>query len=306
MDASAYADEPTIRLHYDEFGFRNEPRPKRWAITVAGDSFTELGNVPFESLFTTRLGRALNCRVLNLGVADTGPLTQLSYLHSYGLCSATRHVIIVFFEGNDLRDISAERAAELHFERTGKRSTRPIRPQSSFIQALGEHFTQLPSRGGPMQPRIDALFIAGARKIPVTLDAPPPATKDLTPMMREALNSFFSRYADLRRQHDLRLWLAYMPSKIRVLHPSLEFSSDAETALAHWRPTDLPDYIAQLCHEHGIGLIDLTSDLIAHTRSSSQLVFNAVHDCHLNARGSQVVAETLSKALRDPVASPEE
>jgi len=303
-DASAYENEPTITLRYDQFGFRNEPRPEQWVVTVAGDSFTELGDVPFENLFTTQLGQALDCEVLNLGVADTGPLTQLSYLYSYGLSPATRHAVIVFFEGNDLRDITVEHAAEQHYERTGFRSTRPIRPQSSFIQAIGEWFTQ---RAGPTersQPRVHALFMADRRKIPVTLDAPPPATKDLTPIMREALDSFFSRYAALSRERSIRVWLAYMPSKIRVLYGSLEFRSDSDPTLGQWRPTDLPEQLAERCSGYGVGFIDLTPDLVAHTESSRELVFNHLHDCHLNARGSQVVAGTLSKALRDQVTSP--
>lgn len=304
LDASAYADEPVITLRYDEFGFRNEPRPDQWAIAVAGDSFTELGDVAFADLFTTRMSRTLQQPVLNLGVADTGPLAHLSYLQTYGLSPTTRDLVIVFFEGNDLRDITTERAAELHFERTGLRSTRPVRPQTSFLQAVGEWLTQRPTRIEPGQPRIDALFVAGGRKVPVTLDSPPWASTDLTPAMIEALNSFFTRYAAFGRQQAARTWLAYMPSKIRVLHGSLEFGAEAAPALAEWSPSDLPGYVARGCTEQGIRFIDLTPDLIRHTRVNGELVFNHLHDCHLNARGSHVVAETLSSALRDPLLSP--
>lgn len=47
---------------------------------MAGDSFVELGNLPFEQLFTTILGELTHRPVLNLGVSHTGSLTQLCYL----------------------------------------------------------------------------------------------------------------------------------------------------------------------------------------------------------------------------------
>ena len=59
----------------------------------------------YDQLFTTILGKMLNIRVLNLGVSHTGPLTQLSYLQDYGVSPSTKHVVIVFYEGNDLSDL---------------------------------------------------------------------------------------------------------------------------------------------------------------------------------------------------------
>ena len=75
-----YANEPVVTIAYGADGFRNESGIRDWELAVAGDSFTELGYLPEDQLFTTLLGRRLNLRVRNLGTSNTGPLTQLSYL----------------------------------------------------------------------------------------------------------------------------------------------------------------------------------------------------------------------------------
>ncbi|MGC8990233.1 MAG: hypothetical protein ACP5MD_08950, partial [Verrucomicrobiia bacterium] len=74
-DPTPYASEEPITVKYDRFGFRNEIELRDWEVAVAGDSFTELGHLPYHQLFTTMLARRLNLRVLNLGVGNTGPLT---------------------------------------------------------------------------------------------------------------------------------------------------------------------------------------------------------------------------------------
>lgn len=103
-----YANEPVITVAYDRNGFRNPEPMTDWAIAVAGDSFTELGYLPDEQLFTSILARILNVSVKNLGASYTGPLTQLSYLNDYGIAARTKHTIIVFYESNDLKDLGDE------------------------------------------------------------------------------------------------------------------------------------------------------------------------------------------------------
>jgi hypothetical protein len=103
-----YTNEPAITVEYDRRGFRNPDHIADWAIAVAGDSFTELGHLAYEQLFTSILARILNVSVLNLGTSYTGPLTQLSYLQDYGIAASTKHTMIVFFEGNDLEELAGE------------------------------------------------------------------------------------------------------------------------------------------------------------------------------------------------------
>jgi hypothetical protein len=175
---SVYRDEPTLVVRYDAQGFRNEAGWTDWEVAVAGDSFTELGFLPYEALFTTLMGSgvgagamltdhepgripgggtppstagetpaateawfmesSLEWRVRNLGVSGTGPYTQLHYLREYGDAPSLRQVLIVFFEGNDLEDMELELEAMNRWEATRERPRRDVVPQSSVLMALGD------------------------------------------------------------------------------------------------------------------------------------------------------------------------
>ena len=98
-------EESDVTITYDSEGFRNPDHLADWDIVVVGDSFVELGFLPFEELFTTHLGESLNKSVKNLGVSYEGTFTEIAYLERYGKSPSTKHAILVFFEGNDLFDI---------------------------------------------------------------------------------------------------------------------------------------------------------------------------------------------------------
>jgi lysophospholipase L1-like esterase len=300
LEAGAYADEPPVRVHYDAFGFRNHPRPEVWEIAVAGDSFTELGHLPDEDLFTTRLAARLGCRVLNLGASNTGPLTHLTYLAEFGRSPATREAVIVFYEGNDWADLAYESAAEQRFRATGRRPTREIRPQTSFLRALGEWVRTGPRPAPPVPLPVDAWLLVRTGRVAVTLGPPPPTWEDLPPTTRAACEDFLSRFADWARARAVRPWLAFMPVKQRVWHGLLEFSPAATPEMQRWQPTDAPTVLAAACARHHIRFVDLTPALQADTRTHGEPGFNLLYDTHLNARGARVVAEALARALGEP------
>src|SRR5205814_7470894 len=106
-------------------------------------SFVELGYLPMDQLFTTILGQSLGLRVANFGTSYTGPLTQLSYLQDYGIAQSTRRSVIVFFEGNDLSDLSAESADAEKLKLTGKRPYRKFTKQPSAIKAAYNLFLSM-------------------------------------------------------------------------------------------------------------------------------------------------------------------
>lgn len=299
LDATAYAGEPFIHVRYDALGFRNHPRPATWELAVAGDSFTELGHLADEDLFTTRLARALGWRVLNLGVSHTGPLTHLFYLSHFGLSPSTRAVMIVFYEGNDLADLAAETAEERRWLVTGRRPRREPVPQSSLLRAWGERWrsrnppTHLLSSAQP----VDAFLHTKRGRIPVTLGAPPPDWRTLGESTATALGDFLCRLAELARVHGVQPWLVFMPAKYRVWHGQLEFTPEAAPVWTAWTPSDLPVALAAWCAEQSIQFVDLTPDLVTETHRGGDPLFNTLFDTHLTARGAQVVAATLARAL---------
>lgn len=302
LPADSYTDEPVVTVHYDAWGFRNEPRPDAWDIAVTGDSFTELGAVAFDDLFTTVLARRLNRRVLNLGVAGTGPLSYLSYLQDYGESAATTDFVVVFYEGNDLENLRDERRAERRFAATGQRPFRDLQPQTSLLRALGEWLAEPRRQPEAAGNGADALFQGRDGDIAVTLGLPPPGPEAMEPETVEALESFTTRYAALAGRRGVRAWLAYMPAKPRALREAVRLLPDAAPALRDWQPSELPEVIQAACVAHGIRFVDLTPALAEVARRDHELPYNALVDSHLNACGSRVVGEVLAETLREPTA----
>ena len=308
-----YTAEPVMTIEYNGQGFRNPQEMKSWEIAVAGDSFTELGYLPYDQLFTSILARALNVSVLNLGTSYTGPLTQLSYLQDYGLSAGTKHVLIVFYEGNDLDDLSGEYSALERWNATGQRDYREFQKQPSLLVFLYQTAYRLkkqmfsPQTAPQERNVVTAYFKSGSGDVPVTL-APsdgPPGRSELPAGTMQHLQYFFSHYADFGRERRITIWLAYMPTKLRVLHGNLEFSRAMLTKLPKlkrlesWKPNDLPALLAELCTKYGVRFIDLTPALIRETGKSGRLLYNSLYDTHLNQEGSRVVGEELALHLKD-------
>ncbi len=293
-----YRDEPVITVKYDRFGFRNEQGFSDWEVAVAGDSFTELGYLAYDQLFTTILGKTLKVRVLNLGASYTASLTQLSYLRDYGVAPSTRHAMIVFFEGNDISGLRKEYDALLRFQETGRREYRVLQPQTSMIRAACE---LLKRNDDP--PLVTGTFRGADGVVPITLGYMPPEGADLEAENVQALEYFFERYAEFGRKRGLTVWLAFMPCKDRVLHGHVVFAKDAPRDVQEWRPTDLPAMIEALSDRSGVRFIDLTPVLVAETQETRELVFNPIYDSHINARGSLVVAGELARHLSEDIQS---
>jgi len=287
-----YTKEPVITVSYDRRGFRNPEHMSDWAIAVAGDSFTELGYLPYEQLFTSILANILNVSVLNLGTSFTGPLTQLSYLHDYGIAASTKHTIIVFFEGNDLKDIGNEYEDLVRWRETGQRYYREFIKQPSLVRAL----YKVVERVWQKQPHaVTAYFKSSQGDIPVTLGNAPPGRDQLSQETMHQLNYFFKQYEDFGKERQITLWLAYMPGKRRVLHGQIAFTASATKKLKNWQSGDLPEVISGLCDQYGIKFIDLTPALIRATSHNKQLMYNSMYDNHLNSHGSLVVGQELAR-----------
>lgn len=292
-----YANEPVITVEYDRRGFRNPAHMSDWEIVVVGDSFTELGYLAYEQLFTSILARTLNVSVLNLGTSGTGPLAQLSYLHDYGIAASTKHTIVMFFEGNDLTDLAVEYEALVRWKETGQRDFREFKKQPSLVRFFNEAVRRV---GHQLLHRnesdpVTAYFKSSEGDIPVTLKYAPPGRAQLSTETMDHLHYFFRQYADYGKDHHITIWFAYLPSKLRVLHGQLKFSPSATEELRNWQPTDLPEVISWLCHQYEIKFIDLTPALIRETRRNKQLLYNSIYDTHLNSHGSLVVGQELAR-----------
>ena len=294
-----YQAEPVIEVRYDRWGFREEPGQVDWEIAIAGDSFTELGCLPHAQLFTTLLARKSGLRVRNLGVSGTGPYTQLHYLQEFGRSTSLRQIGIVFFEGNDLEDLTAELAALETFRSTGERPHREFDRQTSMLGAVADAWRRWRPASSP-SPEIPLVhtFLSSTGAIPVHLTEVPLSRRLIPEGTASRLDGFLEAYRDLSRTLKVSAWLAYMPCKARVLHPRLDPTSPLPAGREPWWPVDLPHQVAEACRRHDILFIDLTPALLAAAKDRGELVFNPLWEFHLNALGSECVANELAHRLK--------
>lgn len=303
VEPNPYRNEPVITVTYNQFGFRIPDNISEWDVAVTGDSFTELGYLPDEQLFTTILGDLLGKRVVNLGTSYTGPLTQLSYLRDYGITPSTKHAVIVFYEGNDLFDLSDEFERLSRWQRTGQRLYLSFNRQTSFVAALDEliwrtrrYEVEAPDIANQSD-YVHAYFKSSQGDIANSLVYRAPAISDIPKQNINHLRYFFESYVRLAQQKGITPWLAYMPCKRRVLDGHLRFTEAAHDLIKNWQPSNLPALLSGVCEHHGVGFIDLTPALVEETRKTSQLLYNSICDTHINALGSKVVAQELARHL---------
>ena len=292
-----YTNEPVITVKYNKEGFRNPDDISDWNVVVTGDSFTELGYLRDEELFTTILGEILKVGVLNLGTSYTGPLTQLSYLRDYGISGSTQHAIIGFFEGNDLEDLVTEYKALIHWQESGQRDYREFKSQPSLVRAVYKLLENPVRRIIKPTHYVNAYFKSLQGDIPVTLACTPPGSSNISEDTLNYLKYFLNEYARFGMERRVTVWLAYMPTKRRVLHGQIEFSDSTPEMFRNWQPTDLPELVSELCDQYGVKFIDLTPALIKETQNKAHLVYNSIYDTHLNWIGSRVVARELARHL---------
>ena len=304
-----YRDEAPVTITYDSMGFRNPPDLSDWDIVVAGDSFTELGFLPYSELFTTQLGELLHKRVKNLGVSFTGTITQTAYLTEFGRSPSTKEAVVVFFEGNDVADIIVEqRSMQQRLTTNGwdalqQRNLDLLPRQTSFLTAAYRLLTEeLVAREVPGKiDLVNAYFVWGGSETPLTLEFPriiPQDPSDLSASYKKAVAEAIKGWGAAARTLGLRPWLVYMPCKRRVFEGYLRWKPpEAAIPLA----PGMPEWIRDLATDAGIGFIDVTPALRAET-AAGRLTYNTVMDSHLNRHGSLTVGRALAEALAPAVA----
>ncbi|SKB07439.1 hypothetical protein SAMN02745166_04695 [Prosthecobacter debontii] len=302
---NAYAEEAAITLSYDRDGFRNPPDLNDWNIVVAGDSFVESGSLPFDQIFTSQAARLLGKPIRNLGVCETGLLSHSEFLNRFGKSVSTRHAVLSFYDGNDVRDTEHEMEDLRRYQTTGQRPSRESPPQSSLAMAayqLAKAYWS-PSPGQQYQ---DAWLVAAGKEHPITL-RPSPTPLDpekMTPQQKAALESAIAKWAATAERLGLRPWLLYIPANNRTYHGLIRFSSRTDPSARVWQPGTLPEFVQALCQKHGVSFIN-TYPTLREAAEKGTLVYNPILDTHLNQEGSRRIGELLASQLSQapPLAS---
>jgi hypothetical protein len=299
-DAKWFPNEQEITLQYDQDGFRNPADLEDWEIVVIGDSFTELGNLKYDDLVSTQLGSLMDRSVKNLGISYTGILNQTACLEHFGIAKSTKHVVWVFFEGNDLQDMVLESQRLSRIETGAKGHVDLIanrKRQSSLTRAI-QNTLFAPSRLEIYGPAVNATLSRGSESVRFKLNYTPVGSEMLGPV-GDQFRVAIEKLADLCRQRELKLWCVYMPTKRRVFHSSpYEVDPDAILHLRlPWQPSDLPQWLELQCRQKQIEFVDATPSLVE-LNKSAEFSHNLVFDTHLSVAGARVVAESLAAKMQ--------
>lgn len=101
----------TIGYRSDSLGFRNPPDvwdPIHSGVALIGDSFAQGFCRPENETIAAQL-RASGYDVINAGLTGAGPLAELGVLREFVSRAKPKDVYWLFYEGNDLIDITSER-----------------------------------------------------------------------------------------------------------------------------------------------------------------------------------------------------
>jgi hypothetical protein len=130
----------------------------------------------------------------------------------------------------------------------------------------------------------------------VSVTYTPPSLERVSARVRGLLGRALTDWAEAAAASGMKPWLLYLPCKRRVLHEWLVFAPGAPAHLRRWSPNPLPDQVGRMAERRGIAFVDATPHLVR-AAAAGQLPYNGVWDTHLNAFGSELVAQALAEAL---------
>jgi hypothetical protein len=95
----------------DRYGFNNpdeEWDSSQVELVLIGDSFTQGASVQTGEEIAGQIRSITNHSTISLGMGGNGPLIELAALKEYGESIRPKKVLWIYFDGNDLKDLSRE------------------------------------------------------------------------------------------------------------------------------------------------------------------------------------------------------
>ncbi|HKV10774.1 MAG TPA: SGNH/GDSL hydrolase family protein [Thermoanaerobaculia bacterium] len=287
-----------VRYQYDRNGFRNREDSRAADVVVVGDSFMEGWEVPQDAMASSRLGRALGRRVVNLAQSGYGPQQELEVLRRFGLPLAPKVCIWGFFEGNDLGDVYRYEEARRNWgslvgtpfsQRSFLRNALPaVRRLTGLDEGAQESMKRMRNRSClvregdgrsvPMYFWYEGYFLSEKDEA---------SLREVRRLLRQA--------ADLCRARGTDLLVVFIPVKYRVYRRAMECDTGAEPR--YWVENALPGRLEAIVREAapGAGYLDLTPPLAARAGHGGLLYFPI--DTHWTNAGHAVAAAEIARDL---------
>ncbi len=284
-----------VDVQYDRLGFRNPEPLDRAGMIVIGDSFVEAGLVPQHDLFSSQLARSEGLPVANLGQSGYGPQQELIVLKRYGLPLRPKVVLWLFFEGNDLLDVSRYERSVRDWATTVKANhgfvsrsftKNSLRLLRGFLQKPREDSAEAHRRSGRfrLRPEEDLYFAYPGV----------PLSKEDEVSLRKT-KQILAAAAQLSQAEGSRFLLVYIPITFRVYRDFCDFPEDGYGR--KWTLNDLPERLRRWSEEQEIPFVDLTGPL-KRAAARGELVFFP-DDGHWNGRGNQVGAQAVARVIQE-------
>jgi len=291
-----------IEYRYDQYGLRNETDLESAELVVVGDSFVAGLGVPAKDILTTQLSSQLDRPVANLAQSWYGPQQELELLRRYGLRLNPKVCVWVFFEGNDLADLSRYKMATRDWEMYSKdfHSFRQRSFTKNAIVALSGLLHSLPTRRVPqayLRTTPSGIFTSSlSQKTRLYFHYKGFHLSDDDRTALEDLRVILGQAHNLCHGAGAKFLLVFAPTKFRVYRDVTEF--DPHTQERYWVINDLPQKLeAMLFKDFPDGkFLDLTTPLVEQTKQKPLLYF--AYDSHWSAEGHRVVASAIANVLR--------
>ncbi|MCI0557818.1 MAG: SGNH/GDSL hydrolase family protein, partial [Nitrososphaera sp.] len=259
-----------IDYRYDQYGLRNDSDLNTADVVVVGDSLVEGLGVSSADLLTTHLTKHLHRSVANLGQSWYGPQQELELLRRYGLRFTPKVCVWVFFDGNDLADMSRYRWATQDWETFSKdfHSFRQRSFTKNAILALNRLLSSIHTQKVQVDSHETEKDISGVFSSPSgrktrlyfhnkgrpLSSSDHSALQDLRSILRQAHNFCHAGGA--------QFLVVFAPTKFRVYKDFIEFDPQAQPR--YWVTNNLPKEIEAIVHEDlpEAGFLDLTTALV--------------------------------------------
>jgi hypothetical protein len=289
------AEAEGVTYFTDDQGFRNQPGAEDAPLVVVGDSFVFGTCLPYEDLWTTRLGETLDTEVANYSMVGISLWHYNKYTDVLVREGDHRALIYSVFLNDLVREPSFDESLHARLATNGI-----LYYMSPVNFTIAEFLTQSPAR------QVYERVITPPAGV-----AQPPATVALANgVVLQEHGGLYSQYLgpDSSVGERLETAIAYADEMdmalVVVMIPSKRSTYDQAYVEAFPASTDLPERENQaynaICAwlvDQGTPCYNLTEDLRLAAQEGPALYFTT--DGHLNALGSQVAADLIADFLRE-------
>jgi hypothetical protein len=283
----------TIGYHSDSLGFRNPQHvwePIQPDIVLIGDSFTQGFCRPEGETVADSLRRA-GINTLNLGLTGAGPLSELGVFNEYIPLVQPSRVYWLFYEGNDLVDISFERRTLLYRYLDTAFSQNLIARRGNIDAAITRFADSLLSthRAPSLSEKIQGFILLRRLRTATGLYRQPHF--DQTNELEEAqiLEAVLARVSSDVHSWGGEIRLVYLPERRRFNRKTRAVVGERHD------PVVVQQRVERIAYRLGIPVIDVASIFAAQENPAS--LWNA-RRYHYNAAGYALVAKAIIEDLK--------